>query len=112
MTKKIAIPVSQGKLARHFGHCREFHCFQVNDSEIVDHESMVPPPHAPGAIPHWINQQGATDVISGGMGQRAISIFNGLGINVFVGAPSKDPRKIVEEFLNGELETQANMCDH
>lgn len=110
--KKIAIPVSQGKLARHFGHCSEFHFFEVNQSEILNHDTLTPPPHQPGLLPKWISQQGGTDVIAGGMGQRAIDIFNQSGINVFVGAPSKDSKTVVEEFLRGTLETQANLCDH
>ncbi|MFP4620036.1 MAG: NifB/NifX family molybdenum-iron cluster-binding protein [Bacteroidales bacterium] len=110
--KKIAVPVNEGELARHFGHCREFHLFEVNDSKIFSEETMTPPPHQPGVIPKWIHQQGATDVIAGGIGQRAIEIFNQLGINVYVGAPSKDSRSIIEEFLNDTLETQANLCDH
>ena len=110
--KKIALPMSQGKVARHFGHCQEFHLFEVNNSQIENEEAKAPPPHQPGIIPKWIHQQGATDVIAGGMGQRAIDIFNQLGINVYVGAPSKDSRSIIEEFLNGTLETQANLCDH
>lgn len=110
--KKIAIPVTQGKLARHFGHCEEFHLFEINNSEIIGEEALTPPPHQPGTIPKWVHQQGTTDVIAGGMGQRAIDIFNQLGINVFVGAPTVDSRKIVEDFLKGELETQANLCDH
>lgn len=110
--KKIAIPISQDKLARHFGHCGEFHLFEVDNSQIVNQEALTPPPHQPGLIPKWISQQSVTDIIAGGMGQRAIDIFNQLGINVFVGAPSKDSREIIEEFLDGSLETQANLCDH
>ncbi|MCF8335728.1 MAG: NifB/NifX family molybdenum-iron cluster-binding protein [Bacteroidales bacterium] len=110
--KKIAIPMSQGKVARHFGHCQVFHLFEVNDSKIENEESLTPPPHQPGVIPKWIHHQGATDVIAGGMGQRAIDIFNQLGINVYVGAPGKDSRTIIEAFLNGTLETHANLCDH
>jgi predicted Fe-Mo cluster-binding NifX family protein len=110
--KKIAVPVSQGKLALHFGHCQEFHFFTIEDEQVGNSEALNPPPHAPGVIPEWVSQQGATDIIAGGMGQRAIDIFNQRGVNVFVGAPSKDPQKIVEEFISGELETQANLCDH
>lgn len=110
--KKIAIPVSQGKLALHFGHCREFHFFAIENDAIGEPEVLSPPPHAPGVIPEWVSKQQATDIIAGGMGQRAIDIFNQKGVNVYVGAPSKDPRKVVEEFLSGELETQANLCDH
>ena len=110
--KKIAIPVSQGKLALHFGHCSEFHFFQVENDAIGEAQVLTPPPHAPGVIPDWVSQQHATDIIAGGMGQRAIDIFNQKGVNVYVGAPTKDPRQIVQEFISGELETQANMCDH
>lgn len=112
MMKKIAVPVMQGKVALHFGHCQEFYLYQVDQSEIVRQETLTPPPHQPGIIPKWLHQQDITDVIAGGMGQRAIDIFNDLGINVFVGAPSKEAATIVKDFLNGNLETQANLCDH
>jgi predicted Fe-Mo cluster-binding NifX family protein len=112
MQKKIAIPVSEGKLAMHFGHCREFHFFTVENEQIGEVEVQTPPPHSPGVIPQWVSRQQATDIIAGGMGQRAIDIFNQQGVNVFVGAPTREPRAIVEEFLAGTLETQANMCDH
>ena len=112
MMKKIAVPVIKGEVARHFGHCQEFFLYQVDQSEIVGQEALTPPPHQPGIIPKWLHQQDITDVIAGGMGQRAIDIFNELGINVYVGAPSKDAATIVRDFLNGNLETQANLCDH
>lgn len=110
--KKIAIPTINGLLCRHFGHCQEFHVFEVEDSEVSNQSALTPPPHAPGVIPKWLGEQGVTDVIAGGMGQRAIDIFNQQGVNVFVGAPDKPSGTIVRDFLSGNLETQANMCDH
>ncbi len=110
--KKIAVPVTAGKLALHFGHCEEFHFFEIEDEQIKKAEAHTPPPHAPGVMPQWVSDNKATDVIAGGMGQRAIDIFNQKGVNVFVGAPSKEPQTIVEQFLAGELVTQANLCDH
>ncbi len=110
--KKIAVPVINGILCKHFGHCQEFHIFDVNNSQISNSEAKTPPPHAPGVIPNWLGEQGVTDVIAGGMGQRAIDIFNRQGVNVFVGAPDKASETVVKDFLSGNLETQANMCDH
>jgi len=110
--KRIAIPVVEGTLCKHFGHCQEFHVFDVDQSNIAEQNALTPPPHAPGVIPKWLGEHGVTDVIAGGMGQRAIDIFNKQGVNVFVGAPSKGSTAIVEDFLAGTLETQANMCDH
>lgn len=110
--KKIAVPVIDGILCKHFGHCQEFHIFEVNDSNISNSVAKTPPPHAPGVIPNWLGEQGVTDVIAGGMGQRAIDIFNKRGVNVFVGAPDKEAEIVVKDFLAGDLKTQANMCDH
>jgi predicted Fe-Mo cluster-binding NifX family protein len=110
--KKIAIPVIEGTLCKHFGHCQEFHVFTIENSEIREQTALTPPPHAPGVIPDWISKNGVTDVIVGGIGQRAIDIFNNKNVNVYVGAPSKKSEAIIKDFLNGTLETQANMCDH
>lgn len=110
--KKIAVPVIDGILCKHFGHCQEFHLFDVENSQIKNSTGETPPPHAPGVIPNWLKEKGVTDVIAGGMGQRAIDIFNRQGVNVFVGAPDKDSETIVKDFLSGNLETQHNMCDH
>ena len=110
--KKIAVPVIDGILCKHFGHCQEFHVFDIDNSQIVNHERLTPPPHAPGVIPNWLKEKGISDVIAGGMGQRAIDIFNDQGVNVFVGAPDKNSESIVQDFLSGNLKTQANMCDH
>ncbi len=110
--KKIAIPVINGTLCKHFGHCQEFHFFKVEDGQISTLEKKTPPPHAPGVIPKWIGEQDVTDVIVGGIGQRAIDIFNAQGVNVYAGAPSNESKAIVEEFINGSLRLNENLCDH
>jgi len=56
--------------------------------------------------------KGVTDVIAGGMGQRAIGLFNQQKINVFVGAPIKSPKELASDLLTDSLETGANYCDH
>jgi predicted Fe-Mo cluster-binding NifX family protein len=111
--KKIAIPVSNGSLCRHFGHCQEFHIYQVDgDDSIQGMEAQTPPPHAPGVIPQWISKLGVTDVIVGGIGQRAIDIFNSQGVNVYAGAPGNESQRVVDDFLKGTLPLNENLCDH
>ena len=36
----------------------------------------MPPEHRPGVYPRWVAALGVTDVIAGGIGQRAIDLFN------------------------------------
>jgi predicted Fe-Mo cluster-binding NifX family protein len=112
MNKRIAIPMAAGKLSAHFGHCEAFAFVDVQDSKIVKVSSFDPPEHQPGTFPRWVAAQGATDVLAGGMGPQAVTLFNQAGVNVFVGAPIKSAEELVEDFLNDRLSLSANYCDH
>jgi predicted Fe-Mo cluster-binding NifX family protein len=112
MNKKIAIPMENGMLCAHFGHCGYFAIATVEGSQIKEIQEKTPPAHEPGVYPKWIASLGVTDVIAGGMGQKAIDLFNGQNINVLVGGPVKSAREIIEDFLAGHLSLSANYCDH
>lgn len=112
MKKKIAVPVKEGILDGHFGHCSHFALLDVMDKAIVAEELVAAPPHEPGLLPPFLADLGVTDVIAGGMGNRAIQIFNKHNVNVFVGAPQLDAKELVKGFLNESLSFTANYCDH
>ncbi len=111
---KIAVPVTDGVLSSHFGHCEQFVLFDVEgDGKAVGRKQVLtPPPHEPGTFPRWLHEQGATVIIAGGMGSRAQSLFDQNGIQVVVGASSGEPDAHVRDFLDGRLTTGANVCDH
>jgi len=110
--KKIAIPSSSGLLGVHFGHCEHFCIYETGEGEVKRRGIITPPPHQPDLYPDWLNKQNVTDVIAGGMGQKAIDNFKRKKINVHTGAPQESPDEIVQNFLNGTLETTTNLCDH
>jgi ATP-binding protein involved in chromosome partitioning len=110
--QKIAIPVAEGKLTPHFGHCRQFALVEVAGGKIKKTDLVTPPPHEPGVLPNWLHQQGVTHVIVGGMGQRAQGHFAEKGIEVIIGAPSLPPEEVVDQYLQGSLQTGENICDH
>ena len=112
MNKRIAIPIENGELCAHFGHCQSFALIDVKDNNINDITEVIPPEHQPGLYPRWIAGYEVTDVIAGGMGQKAIQLFNEQNINVFVGAPTKSARELVNDFIAGKLSLQANYCNH
>lgn len=111
---RIAIPVSEGQLDPHFGHCRYFALVDVEpaDKTIIDTALVEAPPHEPGVLPAWLAEQGAKLVLAGGMGSRAIQLFDKQGIEVIVGAPKLDPQSLVKSWLAGEIGKGANACDH
>ena len=113
MTKKrIAIPLFNNLLSEHFGHCQAFAFVDVNNNSITEITMMDPPEHTPGSFPKWVAANGATEVIAGGMGTKAVNLFNDAGVNVFVGAPVDTAANLVNQFLAGELDLSANYCNH
>ena len=111
---KIAIPVAEGKLCMHFGHCEQFALVDVDEKtkKVAGTQMLTPPPHEPGVLPRWLHEQGASVIIAGGMGQRAQSLFADNGIKVVVGAPAGAPSDLVASYLAGTLQSGANACDH
>lgn len=111
---RIAVPIANGALASHFGHCEQFALLDVEaDGKTIGRKQLLtPPPHEPGTFPKWLHQQGATIIIAGGMGSRAQSLFVQNDIQVVVGAVAGNVDNIVREFLDGALKTSANICDH
>lgn len=111
---KIALPVAQGMLCLHFGHCEQFAVFDVDpEGKVIKGKQMLDPPrHEPGVLPRWLHEQGADVIITGGMGIRAQNLFSQNGIEVVVGAPAENPDEVVKAYLEGNLQTGSNICDH
>ncbi len=104
--------MEKGKLCAHFGHCEYFTFATVENNEIIEITELTPPVHEPGVYPRWVASHGVTDVIAGGMGQKAIELFIQNNINAFVGAPLKEAKEIIEDFLSDRLNLNANYCNH
>ncbi len=111
---RIAIPLADGKLCMHFGHCAQFALLDVDEGTkaITATKLLDPPAHEPGVLPRWLHEQGATVILAGGMGQRAQALFEQNGIQVVVGAPADTPEALVAAFLDGTLSSGQNLCDH
>jgi len=111
---RYAIPVNNGVLCAHFGHCEQFALIDADDEgkRVLKTEFLTPPPHEPGVLPEWLSEQGVAVVIAGGMGMRAQQLFNQNRIKVIVGAASADPESVVMDYLRGNLATGDNICDH
>jgi len=111
---RIAIPVAQGQLCQHFGHCEEFAIMDVNSQEkcVSGVFTETAPTHAPGVLPQWLAQHNVNVVIAGGMGSRAQALFAENGIKVVIGAGGGSPEEVANAYLNGTLQTGGNICDH
>ncbi|MEJ2701157.1 MAG: NifB/NifX family molybdenum-iron cluster-binding protein [Sedimentisphaerales bacterium] len=111
---RIAIPITNGTLSAHFGHCEEFALVDVNEQtkEITNVTKLQPPAHEPGVLPRWLGEQKADAIIAGGMGQRAQQLFAQNNIKVIVGAPEQPAEALASAYFNNTLEAGDNACDH
>ena len=111
---RFAIPLADGRLAVHFGHCASFALLDVapDGKSIIMREDVEAPPHQPGLLPPWLAERGVKRIIAGGMGQRAQALFAEHGIEVIVGAPVEAPERLVEQCLAGTLCVGDKPCDH
>ncbi|NQU81029.1 MAG: ATPase [Bacteroidetes bacterium] len=112
MKKLFAVPTVDGKLCQHFGHCEKFAIVEIQDDKVVGEEYITPPVHQPGVYPKFLADYGVKVIISGGMGQRAQDLFAQNNIEVCVGVNSDSPQKLVKQYLEDQLETGQNLCDH
>jgi len=112
MKIKFAIPTLNGQLTAHFGHCEKFAIVNVEDNKVINEEMIEPPVHQPGVYPKFLSEQGVNVIIAGGMGQKAQDLFAQNNIEVHMGVDAGSATELVEQYLNNQLQTGANLCDH
>ena len=110
--KKFAIPTLNQGLTAHFGHCEKFAILDVVDNKVVKEEYVTPPVHQPGVYPKFLADIGVHVIIAGGMGVKAQNLFAENNIEVHMGVQDGTPKKLVEDYLNNQLKTGINLCDH
>ncbi|MDS1032379.1 NifB/NifX family molybdenum-iron cluster-binding protein [Porphyromonadaceae sp. NP-X] len=108
----FAIPLENGILSQHFGHCQQFAFVEVENGSITKQTLITPPPHEPGLLPAWLAEKGITDIIASGIGQKAINLFQQQHIRVYMGAQHKSPAELVSDWMEESLTTGVNACDH
>jgi len=112
MEQRIAIPVVNGVLSAHFGHCQFFAIADVVNGKVQGIKEEVPPPHEPGVIPKWLSSKGVNVVLVGGIGQKAVTLFKEFGVTPVIGVPEKAPKELIDDYLNDKLVAGENQCSH
>ena len=110
---KIAVPSRQSRVDEHFGHCEYFTVFTVNENNAIISEEPVSSPANCGCksnIAQTLAQMGVKMMLAGNMGQGAVNVLNGCGIDVLRGC-SGDAKAVTEHWLAGNLKDSGIACD-
>jgi predicted Fe-Mo cluster-binding NifX family protein len=112
MMMKIAVPVRDGLIDDHFGHCKEFSIFRVEGQSLIVEPSI---PSAEGCgcksdIALVLAHAGVTHLVAGNMGQGAVNVLAAQGIAVVRGA-SGEASVAAEAFVKGALKDSGKGCE-
>jgi len=118
--KKIAFACEENKgleseMSMHFGRCPFFMMADVDGKDVKKTEAIPNPffnGHVPGAVPDFINKQHANVLIAGGMGPKAVQMFESFGIEVATGVGGQ-VENVLQAYLDGKISgTVACAHDH
>ena len=105
MKRRVAIPVTNEQLSEYFGECSHYEIFEINGKTVDRKEAKFPEGIVPTELPGWLEENGITDVISFKVNPKIINLFASKKVNLFVGVSTDSPRKLIEAYLQGKLES-------
>jgi predicted Fe-Mo cluster-binding NifX family protein len=109
---KISLPSRQNRVDQHFGHCEYFTVFTVNENREIVSEEMVSSPESCGCksnIAQTLAKMGVRMMLAGNMGQGAVNLLNGYGIDVLRGCAG-DVKEVTRNWLAGNLTDSGIAC--
>ncbi len=108
---RVAITSDGNAVYPHFGYCPMFTIVEIEDGKASHRITLENPGHVPGFLPKYLQDKGVNLVVTGGMGQKAIRLFDQAGVEVIVGV-SGSIDQVVEDLINGTLEGGESSCGH
>ncbi|MBN1794007.1 MAG: NifB/NifX family molybdenum-iron cluster-binding protein [Candidatus Omnitrophica bacterium] len=106
---KVAISTDGDFVSAHFGRCPHFTIVDIEDGVVRRQERIDNPGHHPGFLPRFLQQNGVSAIIAGGMGQRALMLFADAGIETIVGI-SGAVDEVIHRLVQGKLESGQSLC--
>lgn len=108
---KLAISTDNNQVSGHFGRCQLYTIVEIEDNRVIRKFTIDTPPHQPGFLPKFLHEKGIHCVITGGMGPRAQTLFQQLGIEPVIGVQGEID-DVIRRYLDGKLERGASQCSH
>lgn len=107
----MAIALEGEEVSGHFGHCEKYALFQVKEGRADREKDVLSPAHEPGKLPVFLADLQVDMVIAGGMGPKAVELFQQKGIDVLLGVKG-NASQVAETFAAGRLQPGISSCHH
>lgn len=104
---KVAVTYENGMVYQHFGHCKSFKIYDIQNGEVVSSEVVTAPGNGHTSAVNFLIENGVYALICGGIGGAAKNALMLAFIDVFGGCEGKCDDKI-DEFLGKRLKYSDN----
>ena len=109
--KRVAIPISKSELSEFFGQCNHYEIFEI-EKEIINRKMVeIPDGMDVTQLPGWLKEMGVSDVIAYKVNKKIITLFASNKVNLFVGISQKSPENLIDDYLQGILESDKDIID-
>jgi len=111
---KIALPTRDGNIDDHFGHCDHYTLITLDDEKNIVKTETMDSPEGCGCksdIAPILAEKGVKTMLAGNMGEGAVNILQGVGIQVIRGC-SGPIEEIAKKWLAGDIQDNLITCDH
>lgn len=109
--RRVAIPISKNELSEFFGECNYYEIFEI-DKKVINRKLVeIPLGMDISELPKWLKTQGVSDVIAYKVKKEIITLFASNKVNLFVGITKKSPQNLINDYLQGKLESDKNIIE-
>jgi predicted Fe-Mo cluster-binding NifX family protein len=109
---KLAVPTRGNEVDDHFGHCEAYTVFNIDENNKVISSEILPSPQGCGCksnIASVLKELGVSVMLAGNMGNGALNVLKGQGIDVFRGNQG-NVHLLAESFLMGKVRDSGEGC--
>ncbi len=110
---KLAIPVTDGVVADHFGHCEYYALIEIENGIVKATENITAPEGCgcKSNIANLLAEKGISLMLAGNIGDGAFNKIRSQHIDVIRGCTG-ELDKLITQFINGEICDSQQNCDH
>lgn len=111
---KIAIPLKDGRIDDHFGHCAYYEIIEIDQNNRIVSSEILDSPKGCGCksnIAIVLKGMGVSVMLAGRMGEGALQKLNQNEIKVIRGCRG-EVKSNVEAYLSGNLIDNEKLCEH
>lgn len=101
---RIAIPLENGQVAHHMGHCPAYLIAEIENNSVVKTVEMTNPRHGPGGPPPvFLANLGVSHVVGWGAPEHFLGFLTRVGVDYTLGARG-EALQVLNAYLAGTLE--------